>query len=182
MTSSFDLVGGHRSALVPLRPGVGSSEPSGTGGSTEAVDHKANRSPVLANHLPAPPHVIVLFGATGDLARRKLLPGLFHLSRAGLLPECRIVATSLEELDDDDYHAMARAACDEHARGEVTDEDWREFRRYVTYVPGSDGADGLARAVERSEAELGGEPRRLHYLSIPPQPPTPSCGPSAKHG
>ena len=51
------------------------------------------------------PHVIVLFGATGDLARRKLLPGLFHLSRAGLLPECRIVATSLEDLDDEEYRA-----------------------------------------------------------------------------
>ena len=46
---------------------------------------------------PLRPHVIVLFGATGDLARRKLLPGLFHLSQAGLLPECRIVGTSLDE-------------------------------------------------------------------------------------
>jgi glucose-6-phosphate 1-dehydrogenase len=36
---------------------------------------------------PLRPHVIVLFGATGDLARRKLLPGLFHLAQAGLLPE-----------------------------------------------------------------------------------------------
>ncbi len=46
------------------------------------------------------PHVIVLFGATGDLARRKLLPGLLRLSYSGLLPECQIVGTSLEELDD----------------------------------------------------------------------------------
>ena len=51
-------------------------------------------------HAPATPHVIVLFGATGDLARRKLLPGLFHLSRAGMLPDCRIVATSLEPLEE----------------------------------------------------------------------------------
>ena len=45
---------------------------------------------------PLQPHVIVLFGAAGDLARRKLLPGLMHLWQAGLLPECRIVGTSLE--------------------------------------------------------------------------------------
>ena len=84
----------------------------------------AGRAPAPANHdhPPVAPHVIVLFGATGDLARRKLLPGLFHLSRAGLLPECRIVATSLEDLDDYQYQLLARAACDEFARGEVTDE------------------------------------------------------------
>ena len=64
-------------------------------------------------HAPSDPHVIVLFGATGDLAKRKLLPGLFHLSRAGMLPDCHIVATSLGLLDDDDYHAIARQACDE---------------------------------------------------------------------
>jgi glucose-6-phosphate 1-dehydrogenase len=120
------------------------------------------------DHPPVPPHVITLFGATGDLARRKLLPGLFHLSRAGLLPECRIVATSLEDIDDYQYHALARAACDEFARGEITDDHWDRFRERICYVPGSAGSVGLAKTVEYSEATLGGEPRRLHYLSIPP--------------
>ena len=45
------------------------------------------------------PHVVVLFGATGDLARRKLLPGMLHLCEAGLLRDCRIVGTSLDDLD-----------------------------------------------------------------------------------
>ncbi|MGD0379000.1 MAG: glucose-6-phosphate dehydrogenase [Acidimicrobiales bacterium] len=116
-----------------------------------------------------PPHVIVLFGGTGDLARRKLLPGLFHLSRAGLLPECRIIGTALDELDDEDYRDLARKACGEFARGEVTDEDWLRFRRCLRYVPGSEGPAGLARAVAAAEGELEGEARRLHYLSIPPQ-------------
>ena len=44
------------------------------------------------------PHVVVLFGATGDLSRRKLLPGLLHLFEAGLLRDCRIVGTSLDEV------------------------------------------------------------------------------------
>ena len=117
---------------------------------------------------PVPPYVIVLFGATGDLARRKLLPGLFHLSRAGLLSECRIVATSLEVLEDEDYHQVARSACLEFARGGVADEHWRHFSERLSYVPQSHGAQALAQAVERSEAALGGEPHRLHYLSIPP--------------
>src|ERR1700730_6067200 len=88
---------------------------------------------------PAAPHVIVLFGATGDLARRKLLPGLFHLSRAGMLPECRIVGTSLEPLDDGQYRDLARSACDEFARGRVTEEHWGEFQGRISYVPGEQG-------------------------------------------
>jgi len=71
--------------------------------------HQSRPFPGPPRPPPVPPHVIVLFGATGDLARRKLLPGLFHLSRAGLLPDCRIVATSLEELDDYQYQLLARS-------------------------------------------------------------------------
>jgi glucose-6-phosphate 1-dehydrogenase len=119
-------------------------------------------------HVPAAPHVIVLFGATGDLARRKLLPGLFHLSRAGMLPECHIVATSLEVLDDGEYHGIARSACDEFARGGVADHHWGEFQRRLVYVPGERGVTGLAETVQRLEATFESAPRRLHYLSIPP--------------
>ena len=59
---------------------------------------------------PVRPYVIVLFGSTGDLARRKLLPGLLHLSRAGLIPECRIVATSLDEMSEEEFRRFAPAA------------------------------------------------------------------------
>jgi glucose-6-phosphate 1-dehydrogenase len=117
---------------------------------------------------PLKPHVIVLFGATGDLARRKLLPGLLHLSHAGLLPECRIVATSLEPLDADAFRAMARAACAEFAAVAVSDEEWERFASRLSYVPQDGGASALAAAVGDAEARLGGDPRRLHYLSVPP--------------
>ncbi len=120
------------------------------------------------NHAPLPPHVVVLFGATGDLARRSLLPGLFHLSQAGLLPDCRIVATSLEDLDDDAYHALARKACDEFARCTVENDHWRRFSGNIRYVSGSRGAAGLAETVRKAETALHTEARRLHYLSIPP--------------
>jgi glucose-6-phosphate 1-dehydrogenase len=117
---------------------------------------------------PLQPHLIVLFGATGDLARRKLLPGLLHLARAGLVPECRLVGTSLEELDDEGFRALARQACDEFARKRVDDAEWPDFSRQLRYVSESSGADGLAKVVAQAEAELGGQPRRLHYLSVPP--------------
>ena len=48
---------------------------------------------------PRYPQVVVLVGATGDLSRRKLLPGLFHLCSSGFIPGCRIIGVSLDELD-----------------------------------------------------------------------------------
>jgi len=117
---------------------------------------------------PLEPHVIVLFGATGDLARRKLLPGLFHLAKAGLLPEFRVVGSSLDDLDDASFRSIARGACDEFARTTVLDAEWAAFTARLSYVPTGAGAEGLAAAVSAAEESLGGEPRRLHYLSIPP--------------
>ena len=117
---------------------------------------------------PLRPHVIVLFGATGDLARRKLLPGLFHLAQAGLLPECRIVGTSLDDLDDEGFRALARGALDEFAHRGVPDDLWEAFSSRLHYVCQSEGADSLAKIVGELEDELGGDVARLHYLSVPP--------------
>ena len=117
---------------------------------------------------PLTPHVIVLFGAAGDLARRKLIPGLLHLSQAGLMPECRIVATSLEDFDDDSFRIFARNACDEFSSHVITTDEWSVFCRRLSYVRSDAAAAGLAAAVAEAERQLGGEPRRLHYLSVPP--------------
>jgi glucose-6-phosphate 1-dehydrogenase len=118
------------------------------------------------------PHVIVLFGATGDLSRRKLLPGLLRLYEAGLLPECRILGTSLEELDDEGFREFARVACDEFVRHPVRESTWAGFRERLLYVPTEAGPDRLAAAVKLAEEQLGSDDprpiRRLHYLSIPP--------------
>jgi glucose-6-phosphate 1-dehydrogenase len=121
------------------------------------------------------PHVLVLFGATGDLAKRKLLPGLLHLFQTGLLPPGRIVGTSLEDHDQDSFVAFTREAVREFSKRPVSDEEWAGFSRMLRYVPGGEGAPGLRAAVEDAEAELTAEldlrvpPRRLHYLSVPPK-------------
>jgi len=115
-----------------------------------------------------PPHVIVLFGATGDLAARKLLPGLLHLSQTGMLPEFRIIGTSTSELSDEDFRHVARHACDQYATGKISLLQWAGFESKLSFVPLSSGPDGLADAVRKAEEAIGGEVRRLHYLSIPP--------------
>jgi glucose-6-phosphate 1-dehydrogenase len=112
--------------------------------------------------------VIVIFGATGDLARRKLLPGLLRLFQAGLMPEFRIVGVSLEEISDEEFREFAEPACRQFARHAFSEEDWREFSRRLSYVPHAAAPDGLAEAVHRVEGEMGPETRLLHYLSIPP--------------
>jgi glucose-6-phosphate 1-dehydrogenase len=117
---------------------------------------------------PLKPHVIVLFGATGDLAQRKLLPGLVRLSMAGLVPECRIVGTSLDEIDDDGFRDLARRAYEKHSTREVSDEQWADFERKLSFIGQATGPSGLAGAVADAEAALGGDCRRLHYLSVPP--------------
>jgi glucose-6-phosphate 1-dehydrogenase len=126
-------------------------------------------SDVSPGALPAlDPHVIVLFGATGDLARRKLLPGLLHLSQAGLMPEFAVVGTSLEELDDEGFREFARQACREFCRRSVSEEELDTFAGRLSYLGQDAGAEGLTAAVAAAEAELGDPARHLHYLSIPP--------------
>ncbi len=117
---------------------------------------------------PRFPQVVVLFGATGDLARRKLLPGLFHLTNAGFIPGCRIVGVSLDELDAEGFRKSARSALDEFLTRKATEADWDAFAAILDYVPLNAGAEALKAAVERAEASIGQENRRLHYLSVPP--------------
>ncbi|GAA2018239.1 glucose-6-phosphate dehydrogenase [Nocardioides kribbensis] len=118
------------------------------------------------------PHVVVLFGATGDLARRKLLPGLLRLFEAGLLRDAKIVGTSLEDIGTEQFAKIARDGCEEFGKGDIDDARWAPFGAMLSYVPQSAGPHALAQEVERVEAELPGETadkRRLHYLSVPPK-------------
>ena len=117
---------------------------------------------------PRFPQVVVLFGATGDLAHRKLLPGLFYLSHAGFIPNCRIVGVSLDDMGADGFRAAARKALDEFSVRKVVDSDWEAWAKTLDYVPIAAGPEALKAAVKRAEDSIEGETRRLHYLSVPP--------------
>ncbi len=119
---------------------------------------------------PTAPHVIVLFGATGDLARRKLLPGLAHLTTSSkLAPDIRVVGTSLEDFDDDAFRSFAKEAVTEFGTHELSDEQWDLFASHLTYIPMNTEPRELAAAVAAAEAQLGPDVQRLHYLSVPPK-------------
>ena len=94
------------------------------------------------------PHVIVLFGATGDLARRKLLPGMTHLVLSALTPDIRVVGTSLEDLGDAEFQAFAKQAVEEFGSDTLTPQQWDDFAARLSYVPQSAGAEGLRAALD----------------------------------
>ncbi len=111
---------------------------------------------------------MVLVGATGDLARRKLIPGLFHLSGSGFIPGCHIIGVSLEDIDAEGFRNLARGALNEFYTRKFTDADWASFAGCLDYVPLGAGAAALRAAVDRAETALSSQVQRLHYLSVPP--------------
>jgi glucose-6-phosphate 1-dehydrogenase len=117
---------------------------------------------------PSYPQVVVLVGATGDLSKRKLMPGLFHLSSAGFIPGCRIIGVSLDELDADGFRKEMHAAVVEFSARKVDEAAWQSFAQTLSYVPLTAGPEALKAAVDEAERSLGTESRRLHYLSVPP--------------
>ncbi|MEM9628325.1 MAG: glucose-6-phosphate dehydrogenase [Pseudomonadota bacterium] len=117
---------------------------------------------------PRYPQVVVLFGATGDLSRRKLLPGLFHLAVTGFVPSIRIVGVSLDDISLDDFRGIVRGALDQFFSRELGEDDWAAFAQTLDYVPLAKGASALKAAVKKAEKSFGAESRRLHYLSVPP--------------
>jgi glucose-6-phosphate 1-dehydrogenase len=123
---------------------------------------------------PATPddHLLILFGATGDLARRKLLPGLFHLAVAGLMPATyRIVGSGRTEgaPDADGFRSYVRQALAEFGRRELSDKNWEPFARTLSFAAATtEQPDALLEAVAQAEQELGSGVRRLIYLAVPP--------------
>ena len=117
---------------------------------------------------PKNPQVLVLVGGTGDLAQRKLWPGLFHLVSAGFIPSCRMIGVSLDALDAEGFRELVRGALEKFAPRKINEAQWAAFAPLLDYVPLSAGADALAKAVHEAEDALGADCRRLHYLSVPP--------------
>ena len=101
-------------------------------------------------------HVIVLFGATGDLARRKLLPGLFHLHAAGLLPrEYRVIGSAPASfaLTGRQSRAHAREAVEKFGMTKPDDPSWTDFEQRLLFAIAEPGTSAISR-------QPSAEPRR----------------------
>ncbi len=114
-------------------------------------------------------HVIVIFGAAGDLARTKLLPAFYRLWAGGRMPErWGIVGTGRTQRTDHDFREIAWAAV-ETAVGDPA--DWHRFAEHLSYTAADFGpgrTHGLTVAIEDARRAVGGDPATLAYLSTPP--------------
>ncbi len=117
-------------------------------------------------------HVIVLFGATGDLAKRKLLPGLFHLAKSGLLCEgYRLIGSAPAQfaMTDEEFRAHAKSAVAQFGLIKPTGAAWQAFEGMLSFgAADPDNPQPLIDAVHAAEKEIGGSPRRLFHLAVPP--------------
>jgi glucose-6-phosphate 1-dehydrogenase len=113
--------------------------------------------------------VIVLFGATGDLAKRKLLPGMFHLAQVGLMPQrFRIIGVARHDFGVEEFREFARQAIEASGREDLSPATWEPFEESLDFVGVGDGFEPLGEAVADARRELGEEASLLYYLSLPP--------------
>lgn len=124
---------------------------------------------------PAPPCSIVILGASGDLAKRKLLPALYNLEHCGqgmLAPESAIFGFARTQMSTEEFRTSSHEAVTKYSRLKVEDACWSKFQGKLNYVSGLDHPDGfkqLRRRLEEVEKQRGTPPNRLFYFSIPPQ-------------
>ena len=122
----------------------------------------------------AGPCVLVLFGVTGDLSRKKLLPAIYDLANRGLLPPgFSLVGFARREWDHQDFRQIAYESVKEHARTPFREDVWTHLSEGMHFVPGTfddPGAfDALSMAVKELDATRGTGGNYAFYLSIPPK-------------
>ena len=121
----------------------------------------------------AEPSVLVMFGVTGDLARKKLLPAIYDLANRGLLPPgFSLVGFARRDWADQDFARLTYDSVRQYARTKFRDEVWQQVSDGVRFVSGDfadDAAfDRLAETVQALDADRGTAGNRAFYLSIPP--------------
>ncbi len=129
---------------------------------------------VPAQLRPAPPCVIVIFGASGDLTHRKLIPALFDVFRAGLLNKhFAVLGFSRSQLTDDDFRRTAHEGLEHYTTGAADDNQWDEFSNQLHYMSGQfdDPAsyELLCQRLEKIDAGHGTQGNRIFYLATPPE-------------
>jgi glucose-6-phosphate 1-dehydrogenase len=120
-----------------------------------------------------PPSTLVLFGATGDLAARKLLPAVYDLLADGRLPErFRLLAVVRGRHDEASFRARARDAIDAHSRRDLDERLWDALEPRIGVVTGEFGSPQLfaelAARLDADDERDGGPTQRLFYLAISP--------------
>jgi glucose-6-phosphate 1-dehydrogenase len=126
------------------------------------------------------PCTVVIFGASGDLARRRLLPALYNLLLDRLLPaNYAVLGLGRKPLSDQDFRTVAREGVVKFSRQALIETKWLDFERHLFYRPSEiddpTSYDGIKAATEQIESALKLPGHRIFYLAIPPTSIEPVC-------
>ena len=117
------------------------------------------------------PAVFVLFGATGDLAKRMVLPAFYRLACEGLLPrQWLLVGNGRGDITHENFRARVRDALNEFG-SKPEGKDWDSFAQRVFFAGGGFSADSpgsLLDVLGKARTSLGDSPQLVHYLAVPP--------------
>ena len=127
----------------------------------------------LSKHRGSPPTVIVIFGASGDLTARKLIPAIYNLAHDGLLPaDFFLIGFGRKAIPDAEFQKIAAEAIKEFSRREPTAEVWGRLAPRTLYVSGGyderAAYDRLGARIAGLEKEIGQQLQSLFYISTPP--------------
>ena len=127
----------------------------------------------LSKHRGAPPTVVVIFGASGDLTARKLIPAVYNLGLDGLLPaDFFLVGYGRKPIPDDEFRKLSAEAIHEFSRRDLIEDVWKRIAAHTSYVAGGydekEAFDRLAAHIAGLEKKLGRAMQTLFYISTPP--------------
>ena len=178
MTDDAATADGDEAASVSTAPAPVASE-SGPPSSAVAASGDRHTGNLLRDprdrRLPRTPEpcALVVFGVTGDLARKKLMPAIYDLANRGLLPpDFVLLGFARRDWGDGDFESLARKSAKEHARTQWNDEVWKRLSGNIKFVPGSfdddEAFDTLAQTLDELRDSHNIKGNAAFYLSIPP--------------
>lgn len=135
--------------------------------------------PVPESVPPVEPCTLVIFGGSGDLARRRLIPAVYNLLLDGLLPaKYAVIGLGRKPMTDDEFRALVREGVVTHSRQALVQETWDAFQSHLFYIQGENEDpqtyQALRAKAEQVERDMHLPGNRIFYLSIPPVPLPPS--------
>ncbi|MET0352914.1 MAG: glucose-6-phosphate dehydrogenase, partial [Plantibacter flavus] len=122
----------------------------------------------------AGPSGLIIFGVTGDLSRKKLMPAVYDLANRGLLPPgFSLVGFARRDWEDQDFMEVVHESVKQYARTEFREDVWNQLAQGIRFVPGEFGDDAafekLKETIEELDADRGTMGNHAFYLSIPPK-------------
>jgi glucose-6-phosphate 1-dehydrogenase len=141
---------------------------------TEAVVAANPLTEGLRMRRPPEPFALTIFGASGDLTQRKLMPALYSLAFRRLLPDSYgVVGVSRTEMSTEEFRERMRQAIVEHSRDEFREDVWESLAESLGYVTADFGVEGgeqpLIDCLDDLDRTRGTAGNRVYYLAVPPK-------------